>query len=231
MFSRVKCSSASRSRYHSTSRPMRHSIPLFARRSICLAQQMPRRKIERLAGDEIFVAQNPADIRLPGKHPKGCGIGNDDQVRRPRHFVEVHPAASREGSKRRAPDASSVVVATFMLYPFFNASEERGKRDCFRARGTVRVGPRNAKQFQFFLLDARRKRLGETVLIVCPETVPFDKSARRGHRNAPHWLGFFSPFYRRQHSTWNAIAEQLVKLAFPLERPKFIAGPRHGRPR
>ncbi len=52
--------------------------PSFCQALDLSPQQMPRRKIERLAGDEIFVAQNPADIRLPGKHPKGCGIGNDD---------------------------------------------------------------------------------------------------------------------------------------------------------
>src|SRR5262245_4787077 len=62
-------------------------------------QKMPRGKMEGLAGDEIFVAQNPADIRLPGKDPEGRGVGNDGQIWRPRHFVEVHPASSREGSK------------------------------------------------------------------------------------------------------------------------------------
>jgi hypothetical protein len=42
----------------------------------------------------------------------------------------------------------------------------------------VRIGPGHAKQFQFFLFDARGKGLGETMLIVSPKPVPFDKSAR-----------------------------------------------------
>ncbi len=103
------------------------------------------------------------------------------QVWRPRHFVEVHPAASREGRERARARRIERRGRDVYVVPVLQCVQERGERDCFRARGAVRVGPGNAKQFQFFLLDPRRKRLGETVLIVRPKTVPFDKSARLGH--------------------------------------------------
>jgi len=67
------------------------------------------------------------------------------------------------------------------VVPVLQRIQERGKCDCFRTRGAVRIGPGNAKQFQLFFFDARRKRLGETALIVRPKTVPFDKSVRLAH--------------------------------------------------
>src|SRR4029078_1318417 len=103
------------------------------------------------AEQEMPSPQNPADIRLPGKDTKGSRIGNDNEVGRPRHFVEVHSAASREG--REGPRAGWLERRGRDVYvvAILQGIQERRKRDCFRARGAVRVGPGNAKQFQFFL--------------------------------------------------------------------------------
>ena len=47
---------------------------LFQPREL-LAEQLAGRKMKRLAGTEIFVAQNPADFRLPGQHAERRGSG------------------------------------------------------------------------------------------------------------------------------------------------------------
>src|SRR5262249_22568309 len=66
--------------------------PAFCKALDLPPQEMAWRKMKRLAGDKVFVAQNPADIRLPREDPEGCGVGDDDQIWRSGHFVEVHPA-------------------------------------------------------------------------------------------------------------------------------------------
>jgi hypothetical protein len=82
------------------------------------AQKHARRKVERPAVVEIFIAENPADARRPRQDAKGRGIGHEGEIGRARHLVEPHAAAARErgknpragGIERRGGDADIVAA-------------------------------------------------------------------------------------------------------------------------
>src|SRR4029077_18884756 len=134
-----------------------------------VAEQSARREMKRLAREKIFIAQDPAHIRLPGQDPEGRGVGDDDEVWRPRHLIEVHAAAAGKRSKR--PGARSVECrrSDVNVVSVFQRAQESWNGNRLRARSAVRVGPCDAEKLELVFLDPCLNFFGETVLVVLPQ--------------------------------------------------------------
>ncbi len=145
-------------------------------------QEMARRKMERRAVGEIFVAQHPADVGRPGQYAKRRRIGHDDQVGRSGHLVEAHAAAAGKGREdaptggieRRGGDVDVVTV--------LQRTEKSRYGQRLGARGPVRIGPGDADQPQLFALDVLRQLARLSVLVLRPQIVA-GYETRRGIRS------------------------------------------------
>lgn len=143
-----------------------------------LLQQLPRRKMKRNAGVEIFVAQDPADTRRPGQHTKCRRIGHNGQVGRARHLVETHATARRErgecararGVERGGRHIDVVAVR--------QRGGEGGHGNFLGTRMAVGVRPDEADQPQFVCPHALQQVGRAAFLLGGPQTVPFDEGGR-----------------------------------------------------